>query len=138
MSDLPPPYVPSVFGGPSTYSYPSDGNAPTIPGSMYQSYPQTYEGEHIYQGPPRPPEAYLTQPPYQGYCSGQPGATFSWDGPKTYGNTPKQPVFMTDQPLDDAGRGGSSSGQGVGQSILAACSATMCCCCLWNMLSQYL
>uniref|UniRef100_A0A674NZM9 Cysteine-rich transmembrane CYSTM domain-containing protein n=1 Tax=Takifugu rubripes TaxID=31033 RepID=A0A674NZM9_TAKRU len=94
----------------------TDGNAPTIPGSMYQSYPQTYEGEHIYQGPPRPPEAYLTQPPYQGYCSGQPGATFSWDGPKTYGNT----------------------GQGVGQSILAACSATMCCCCLWNMLSQYL
>lgn len=47
-------------------------------------------------------------------------------------------VFMTDQPLDDAGRGGSSSGQGMGQSILAACSATMCCCCLWNMLSQYL
>lgn len=56
-----------------------------------QSYPQAYGGDHIYQGPPRLPEAYLTQPPYQGYCGGQPGATFSWDGPKTYGNTSKQP-----------------------------------------------
>lgn len=56
-----------------------------------QSYPQTYGGDHFYQGPPRPPEAYVTQPPYQGCYSGQSGATFSWDGPKTHGNTSKPP-----------------------------------------------
>lgn len=47
-------------------------------------------------------------------------------------------VFMMDQPRDGVGRGGSSSGEGMGQSMLAACSATMCCCCLWNVLRQYL
>lgn len=46
-------------------------------------------------------------------------------------------VFMMDQSHGGVDRGGSSSGQGMGQSMLAACSATMCCCCLWNMLRQY-
>lgn len=59
--------------------------------SFSQSYPQTYGGDYFYQGPPRPPEAYLTQPPYQGCDSGQSGATFSWDGHKTHGSTSKQP-----------------------------------------------
>lgn len=59
--------------------------------SLSQSYPQTYGGDNFYQGPPRPPEAYLTQPPYQGCYSGPSGPTFLWDGPKTHGSAPKQP-----------------------------------------------
>lgn len=47
-------------------------------------------------------------------------------------------VFVMDQSRGGVGRGGSSTGEGMGQSMLAACSATMCCCCLWNMLRKYL
>lgn len=49
-------------------------------------------------------------------------------------------VFTTEQPRDDSGTAGDGRGRagGVEESFLAACSATMCCCCLWNMLSQCL
>ncbi|XP_076606606.1 uncharacterized protein LOC143332730 [Chaetodon auriga] len=134
MSDLPPPYIPHP---PSAPGFPSalSSQPSAFAGSPYQTY--TGGGEHSYYqaapGPMGPPGTYLTQPRYQGYQSGPPGASQPWDNPKTYGEAPKHTVFVVDQ-----NRGGSGGGGGGGteRSYLAACSAALCCCCLWDMLTR--
>lgn len=55
-------------------------------------FPQAYAGggDHsYYQGPPGPPGAFMTQPGYQGYHSGTPGASYQWEVPKPYVEPPK-------------------------------------------------
>lgn len=57
-----------------------------------QMFPQAFTGGgdlSYYQGPPGPPGAFVTQPGYQGYHSGTPGASYQWDGPKPYVEPPK-------------------------------------------------
>ncbi|KAL7389848.1 hypothetical protein ABVT39_010914 [Epinephelus coioides] len=130
-NDNPPPYVPPVPGGPSAPGFSSaySSQPATFPGSPYQTFPQTYTGGgdlSYYQGPTGPqgpPGPYLTQPGYQGYQSGP------WEGPKMYGEQPKHTVFVVDQNYDDGGADGA-------ESCLAGCSAALCCCCLWDMLTQ--
>lgn len=134
-----------------------------FPQTFEGQYPY-YQGPPGPPWPQGPTEPYLTQAPYQGsYSSGPPSATTPWEGLKTYGDTTKQPgrhlpihtmvlgvvlgvwwgffifcvgsasftVFMMEQNRD-----GDSSGGGRIQSFLSACSATLCCCCLWNLLGQ--
>ncbi|KAM9348595.1 uncharacterized protein ABDE67_010645 [Symphorus nematophorus] len=148
MSDLPPPpYVPHPPGTPSAPGFPSaySSQPSGFPGSPYQTVPQNCGADHpYYQGPPGlmgPPGPYLSQPGYPGYQSGPPGASHPWDSAKMYGDAPKQSVFMVDQ-----NRGGSGVGSGIGSlssghsggvgSCLGACSAALCCCCLWDMLTR--
>ncbi|XP_022625073.1 cysteine-rich and transmembrane domain-containing protein 1 isoform X2 [Seriola dumerili] len=143
--EQPPPYRPHFPEGHSAPGYPPAliSQPAAFPGSSYQTFPQTYAGggDHsYYHGPPGtpglpgpmgPPGAFMTQPGYPGYHGGPTGAPCHWDGPRPYGEQPKQTVFMVDQ--QDGGGGG-----GAENSCLAACSAALCCCCLWEMLTSHL
>ncbi|XP_023257566.1 cysteine-rich and transmembrane domain-containing protein 1 [Seriola lalandi dorsalis] len=134
--EQPPPYRPHFPEGHSAPGYPPAliSQPAAFPGSSYQTFPQTYAGgDHsYYHGPPGtpgpmgPPGAFMTQPGYPGYHGGPTGAPCHWDGPRPYGEQPKQTVFVVEQ--QDQG--------GNDDSCLAACSAALCCCCLWDMMSH--
>ncbi|XP_040907964.1 cysteine-rich and transmembrane domain-containing protein 1-like isoform X1 [Toxotes jaculatrix] len=141
MSEQPPPYRPHFPEGPSGPGYPPalSSQPAAFPGSSYQTFPQTYAGggDHSYYhgspgpsvppGPMGPPSAYMTQPGYQGYQSGPPGAPCHWDSSRPYGEPPKHTVFVVEQ---------QNQGGGAEESCLAACSAALCCCCLWDMMTS--
>ncbi|KAJ0061534.1 hypothetical protein NL108_005526 [Boleophthalmus pectinirostris] len=118
--DQPPPYAPAPA--------PGFGSAPGFPG--YQSYPPQPFYYQASSPPPPPP------------------AAGSWD-------TPKNTVYLVKQEERSSGHGfGSplaSLGPGLGsglvpgfgsgsrgglKSFLEACSAALCCCCLWNLLHR--
>ncbi|XP_068601164.1 cysteine-rich and transmembrane domain-containing protein 1-like [Brachionichthys hirsutus] len=134
MNEQPPPYFPLHPSGATAPSFPSafSSQPASFPSSPYQAFPQTYGGQSYYQGSQGPTGSQGTYPSlsgYQGYPSGSGGASSPWDGKKTYGETPKQStVFLVDQ-----NRG---AGRGAEKSCLAACSAALCCCCLWDMLTR--
>ncbi|XP_059206974.1 cysteine-rich and transmembrane domain-containing protein 1-like [Centropristis striata] len=140
-SDNPPPYVPHPPGGPSAPGGPAafSSQPAAFPGAPYQTFPQTYTGGGDYgyyhgasgpPGPPGPPGHFLTQPGYQGYHSGPPGASCPWDGPKTHREHTKPTVFLVERGHDHEDDGGFI------QSCLSACSAALCCCCLLDMFTH--
>ncbi|XP_026166076.2 cysteine-rich and transmembrane domain-containing protein 1-like [Mastacembelus armatus] len=131
-ADQPPPYHPYFPEGPSVPGFPPAlSSQPTaFPGTSFQTFPQTYTGggDHsYYHGTPGTTGAFTSQPGYQGYQSGAQGVPQHWDGSKPHGEPPKQRVFMVDQ---------QNRGAGLKDSCLAACSAVLCCCCLWDMLTR--
>ncbi|KAK2882337.1 cysteine-rich and transmembrane domain-containing protein 1-like isoform X1 [Channa argus] len=129
-ADQPPPYRPHFPEGPSAPGFPPAlGSQPAaFPGSSYQTYAGG-GGHSYYQGPTVAPMAFMSQTGYQGYQGGTPGASYHWDGPKPYGEPPKPTVFMMGQ---------QDQHHGVKDSCLKACSALLCCCCLWDMLTSHL
>ncbi|KAF7649795.1 hypothetical protein LDENG_00135860 [Lucifuga dentata] len=123
-SEQPPPY--GFPAGPSAPGYPSGFNSRS-PAPLYQSFPaQPY--------PSVDPSFPLY---YECYQSGPPGAPYPWDGSKAghmYGEMPKNTVFMVDESRREHSGGGRGLLNGVGglKSCLAACSAALCCCFLWD------
>ncbi|KAM7373816.1 hypothetical protein PAMP_006516 [Pampus punctatissimus] len=129
--DQPPPYVPHPQGGPVGFPPAFSSPPGTFPGSPYQAYPaQTHTGGDpcYYQGPPGhqgPSGPCMTQPGYQSYQGGPHG---HWDGHSPCEHPPKHTVFLVERD-----RGDEDDGAG---DCLSACSAALCCCCLWDMLTH--
>ncbi|XP_029029431.1 cysteine-rich and transmembrane domain-containing protein 1-like [Betta splendens] len=129
-SDPPPPYRTHFPEGASAPGFtPALSSQPAaFASSSYQIFPQTYTGgdQSFYQGCPG---AFVSQPGYQGYHSGAPGAAYRWDGSKPYAEPPKHTVFMM---------GPQDQHHGMKDSCLKVCSALLCCCCLWDMFTSHL
>ncbi|XP_038156618.1 cysteine-rich and transmembrane domain-containing protein 1-like isoform X2 [Cyprinodon tularosa] len=121
MSEQPPPYRPFFPEGPPL----SPGFCPpptAYPGSTYQTFPQSFPAsDHtIYQpGHVGPPGVSVIPPGYYGDHRG------NQHHPS---HPPKPSVMVVDQRPDQP--------QGSFGSYLAACSAALCCCCLWDLLHR--
>ncbi|KAK2827913.1 hypothetical protein Q5P01_018947 [Channa striata] len=129
-SDQPPPYRPHFLEGPSAPGFPPalGSQLAPFPSSSYQTYAGG-GGQSYYQGPTGAPVTFMSQPGYQAYHSVTPGASYHWDGLKPYREPPKPTVFMVGQ---------QDQHHGVKDSCLKACSALLCCCCLWDMFTSHL
>ncbi|XP_011482128.1 cysteine-rich and transmembrane domain-containing protein 1 [Oryzias latipes] len=110
----PPPYHPYIPDGAPPPSFPPAfvSQPPFFPGSIYQTFPQTTDSTYHHPG----------------QVGHGVGALLGYLGDKQeHPQPPKHAVnVMEPRPHQERSVG----------SYLAACSAALCCCCLWDLLHR--
>ncbi|KAK5601948.1 hypothetical protein CRENBAI_018589 [Crenichthys baileyi] len=124
MSEQPPPYRPFFPEGPppSTFSPAFCSPPTTFTGSTYQTFPQSFPT----------PDLSIFQPGYagqQGMSVMPPGCYGDPRGNKHDSPYPPKPTVLVVEQRPNQPEGGIGS-------YLAACSAALCCCCLWDLLHR--